>query len=493
MWKMATGKELDELLQYENWDDKVDNNKWDGKHNNVNTNDDADDKHTLHIYDCVAFHNMHTHKYIHWMHVVSHFLVHISSHSHWLKSCTCPPHCHPHTIHVRDLFTLISTLYFLAFLLPLLLLPSQRRAAAGAQQEDHGKPALLRDQRGWGHQRRPLPPHISKRKNWNPWENCHKYALKLLYNAHTWRVLEDLVLYGQWINLHDRSQNVPKACDKRWCHLISYIHHTCEYKQYCHVGNTAKQCRLGLFEDSDFAGDLEDSKSTPGGTLCVFGSHTFVPISWMFQKQTSFSHSSTESEINFLDAGLRLYGIPALDSGDLIVSVLHWKYQSKQERGDPYTNLGRVNPHQLPTRKKFHGMIGDLDNVDLVSSNANSFHKEAWLCFFEDNEAVIKMMIMGRSPTMRHVSRTHTVALDWLFGRINLDTKNPNQIHWHQKPTRRHTDKGKFHTWWMESSFCVCLTLAISVLPIVLKWCRKERKKMQVKKESQQNRSRWWI
>ena len=48
--------------------------------------------------------------------------------------------------------------------------------------------------------------------------------------------------------------------------------------------NTAKQCRLGLFQDSDFAGDLDDSKSTSGGTLCVFGSHTFVPISWMCKK-----------------------------------------------------------------------------------------------------------------------------------------------------------------------------------------------------------------
>ena len=47
------------------------------------------------------------------------------------------------------------------------------------------------------------------------------------------------------------------------------------------MGNTAKQCRLGLFQDSDFAGDLEDSKSTSGGTLFVFGSHTFVPISWI--------------------------------------------------------------------------------------------------------------------------------------------------------------------------------------------------------------------
>ena len=33
------------------------------------------------------------------------------------------------------------------------------------------------------------------------------------------------------------------------------------------------------------------------------------------------------------------------------------------------------------------------------------------------------MIIKGRSPTMRHVSRAHRVALDWLFDRINLDPK----------------------------------------------------------------------
>ena len=72
--------------------------------------------------------------------------------------------------------------------------------------------------------------------------------------------------------------------------LISYIHHTSEYKQYCHVGNTAKQCRLGLFQDSDFAGDLEDSKSTSGGTLCVCGSHTFCSKKLDVQ-QTNISFS----------------------------------------------------------------------------------------------------------------------------------------------------------------------------------------------------------
>ena len=61
---------------------------------------------------------------------------------------------------------------------------------------------------------------------------------------------------------------------------------------------------MGLFQDSDFAGDLEDSKSTSGGTSCVFVSHTSVPISWMCKKQKSVSHNSTESEIISLDTGL---------------------------------------------------------------------------------------------------------------------------------------------------------------------------------------------
>ena len=66
-----------------------------------------------------------------------------------------------------------------------------------------------------------------------------------------------------------------KACDKRLARLIHYIHNTSEYRQYCYVGNTAQQYRLGLFQDCDFVGDPEDSKSTSGGVLCIFGSHTY--------------------------------------------------------------------------------------------------------------------------------------------------------------------------------------------------------------------------
>ena len=148
------------------------------------------------------------------------------------------------------------------------------------------------------------------------------------------------------------------------------------------MGNTAKQCRPGLFQDSDFAGDLEDSKSTSGGTLCIFGSHTFVPISWMCKKQTSLSHSSTESEIISLDAlRLRLDGISALDLSDLIVGVLGITNQSQKERRDPFMNKREVRspPHTIQKRKQAQRVINDLDNVDFIPSNVNSSHQEALL------------------------------------------------------------------------------------------------------------------
>ena len=82
-------------------------------------------------------------------------------------------------------------------------------------------------------------------------------VLKCLYLARVGRL--DILC-----SVNERARAITRwtrACDKRLNRLISYIHHTCEYKQYCYVGNTAKQCRLGLFQDSDFPGDLEGSKS----------------------------------------------------------------------------------------------------------------------------------------------------------------------------------------------------------------------------------------
>ena len=77
----------------------------------------------------------------------------------------------------------------------------------------------------------------------------------------------------------------------------------------------------------------------------------------------------------------------------------------------------------IERRQKSQEEINILNFIDSVSSNVHSARQEASLYVFEDNEAVIKMIIKGRSPAMRHVSRTDKVALDWLFDRINLDSK----------------------------------------------------------------------
>ena len=236
---------------------------------------------------------------------------------------------------------------------------------------------------------------------------CSQIVLKCLYLA---RIGRPDVLWS--VNKLARSiTKWTKACDKRLNRLISKIHHTCEYKQYCHVGNTAKQCRLGLFQDSDFAGDLEDSKSTSGGTSSVFGSHTFVPTSWMCKKQTSVSQSSTESEINSLDTGLRLDGLLALELWDLIVCVFGNISHVSDRTGQPVNVKNKYNQNDV------------MQDIDSVPSNVQSARQEGLLYVFEDTEAVIKMIMKGRSPTMGHVSRIHRVALDWLFDRINLDPK----------------------------------------------------------------------
>ena len=75
-----------------------------------------------------------------------------------------------------------------------------------------------------------------------------------------------------------------------------------------------------------------------------------------------------------------------------------------------------------------------------VVTSAKPSQFEAQLYIFEDNEAVIKMIIKGRSLTMRHVSRTHRVALDVLFDKINLEPKIQIESVDTKNPTRRHVD-----------------------------------------------------
>ena len=113
---------------------------------------------------------------------------------------------------------------------------------------------------------------------------------------------------------------------------------------------------------------------------------------------------------------MRLDGLPALELWDLTVSV----FGSVSQISD---RTGRLVNVDVKRNQKSQGKINVMENIDSVPSNVQSSRQETLLYVFEDNEAVIKMIIKGRSPTMRHVSRTHRVALDCLFDRMNLDSK----------------------------------------------------------------------
>ena len=107
------------------------------------------------------------------------------------------------------------------------------------------------------------------------------------------------------------ARNVTKwsaACDKRLFRLMSYLNVTKSWGQTNWVGDPIETCKLYLFVDASFAGDLTDSKSTKGAILVIVGPNTWVPITWICKKQGAVSHSSSEAEIISLEAATRMEG-----------------------------------------------------------------------------------------------------------------------------------------------------------------------------------------
>ena len=87
-------------------------------------------------------------------------------------------------------------------------------------------------------------------------------------------------------------------------------------------------------------------------------------------------------------------GLPALELWDLIVSVFGNVSRVSDRSGQPDNDVHK--------RHKSHKKIDVMEDIDSVPSNVQPARQEALLYVFEDNEAVIKMIITRRSPTMRH-------------------------------------------------------------------------------------------
>ena len=86
----------------------------------------------------------------------------------------------------------------------------------------------------------------------------------------------------------------------------------------------------------------------------------FFPLSAKAARQSSVSHSTVEAEIVAANPGVRTIGTPAIDLWEVL---LGW----------------------------------------LVAMN-----------LMEDNESTFQIIKTGKNPTMRHISRTHGVNIQWL-------------------------------------------------------------------------------
>ena len=120
----------------------------------------------------------------------------------------------------------------------------------------------------------------------------------------------------------------------------------------------------------------------------------FSPKSRLFLNRVNdrlrkiLDHSSIDA-MQDIDKLSIIFGIRALDLWDLIVLVLGNTTPNHDRTGQPV--VGR-NTSRVPSQQS-RGMNNVLNNVDRVPSNVQFSHQEALLYVFQDNEAVIKMII----------------------------------------------------------------------------------------------------
>ena len=144
-----------------------------------------------------------------------------------------------------------------------------------------------------------------------------------------------------------------------------------------------------------------------------------------------------------------------------------WKHKLRTiiERGDPlWAQVKFVSPHHtIHKRKQSHGMIDDLDNVDFFSLKTSILLTRKLCCMcFDDNEAVIKMILEGKKPNNETcIQNPQSLLLIGLFDRINLDPRIQIKFIGTKNQLADILTKGNFTRDEWKSSFVFCLSLSV--------------------------------
>ena len=124
-----------------------------------------------------------------------------------------------------------------------------------------------------------------------------------------------------------------------------------------------------------------------------------------------------------MEACLRMEGIPAVELWELVIDVFEpVNPKGGSQKGDDIrTKVRGAFTAEYPMQYSNSIYWDILKSVDYVPTNVPAIPGRAKLIILEDNDAVIKICIKGRSLMLRHVARTHRVDLDALYVIIATD------------------------------------------------------------------------
>ena len=154
-------------------------------------------------------------------------------------------------------------------------------------------------------------------------------------------------------------------CDRKLHRLIRYISTSRHKRLIGWVGDGLHDCFPVAYADSDYAGCEKTMRSTTGAAMLMEGHFTRFPIAARSLRQTSVANSMPEAEM----------------------VACHWTYR--------------------------HIILPTFEIWD-------AFLPVGWrISFYEDNQAMCKVVQSGRNPTMKTLKRCHGVSLSFLHERLS--------------------------------------------------------------------------
>ena len=155
--------------------------------------------------------------------------------------------------------------------------------------------------------------------------------LEMLVHVTQWKTTHCLVGTQNW---HEQSTNGQELVRDGWrVRFPTFTARvTADSTLMCEMHS--QHWRVGLLQDSDLAGDLEDSTSTSGRILCIFRSRTCGRISWMCKKQTSTVRLNLILFLHMQHDACTVY--PLLISGIWLLKYCILLYINPEHRGNLY-------------------------------------------------------------------------------------------------------------------------------------------------------------